>query len=99
MAASRAARCEIDLSAGTRSEPRNGPAGGKSTFTATPSPGDREAAPSCPGHREAEPPDELLGSPRRLLAGDPQGDHALAHVGCRVERHVGDVDTAAAQLE
>ena len=43
--------------------------------------------------------DELLGAPRLVLAGDPQRDDALAHVGCRVQRHVGDVDARAAELE
>ena len=47
---------------------------------------------SCPRHRESELADELLGAARLLLAGDPQRDDALAHVGRRVQRHVGDVD-------
>ena len=43
--------------------------------------------------------DQLLGPARRFLAGDPQRDDALAHVGRGIQRHVGDVDAGAPELE
>ena len=79
-----AARWEIDLSAGDAERPAQRP-------------GRVEARVHAPRHREPEPGHQLLGAPRLLLAGDPQRDHALAHVGRRIQRHVGDVDAGAAR--
>src|SRR5580658_8261813 len=93
MAPISAARCEIDLSAGGRIWPRSAGDGSKRTFMFG------TGARLCAGDREAEPADEILRLTRLLLARDPQCHDALAHVGRRVEREIGDVDSRAAELE
>ena len=54
---------------------------------------------SRPRHREAEAGDQLLRAPGSLVARDPQRDHALAVVLRGGQRHVGDVDAGASELE
>src|SRR5690349_11595121 len=88
IAATSAGRWEIDLSGGTRRRARGGPEGSTRRFTA-----------SRPGPRESEASAALPGAARWILTRDPQRDHALAHVGGGIKRHVGDVDAAAAELE
>src|SRR5450759_24137 len=90
IAASRAARWEIDLSAGARSSPDSPRAGSKRMFM---------MLPSCPGDREAEVGDHPLGPRGVIVAFDPQGDDALAVVLRRREGHVDDVDAGAAERQ
>src|SRR5271166_6495993 len=91
IAPSRAARWEIDLSAGARSLPESPPAGSKRMFIG----GFR----SCPRHREAELGDQRERTLDVLLAGDPQRDDTLAVVFGGRQRHVDDVDASAAARE
>src|SRR3979411_2341155 len=84
----RAARWEMDLSAGARSSPDSPRAGSKRMFM---------TCPSCPGDGEAEVGDHPLGAPGVLVARYPQGDDALAVVLRRRQGHVDDVDAVAAE--
>ena len=86
IAATIAARWEIDLSGGGVSVPRSGPAGSKRASSLA---GRRRPRPTWP--RLA---DDLGGALGLARPGDPDRDRAGAHVGRRVERHVLDVDPA-----
>src|ERR1700736_990439 len=90
IAPSRAARWEIDLSAGARS-PRDSPRAGSKRMFMT--------CPSCPGDGKAEVGDHPLGPPGVLVARYPQGHDALAVVLRGRQGHVDDVDAVAAERE
>src|SRR4029453_8644815 len=92
IAASSAARWEIDLSGGGASSPRSGPDGSKRRALNSPSAPDRRP-------RVPQLADTGGGTGDLLGSGNPQRDGAGAHVGRWVQRHVLDVDSGPSEGE
>src|SRR4051812_2831685 len=94
MAAKRAARWEIDLSAGGASSPRSVLTGSNRAFIPAPWPGS-----SLLHDRKAEVLHELSSALRRVVSGDPESDRPREVVGGRGEAHVNDVYPAATERD